>query len=72
MTMVRDRGRLRPLVVTLYPNGTMGLRPSKTRKEEIISLESCYETAIKQRVAREQAERSAGKKKSFKRGLIRK
>lgn len=61
-TVVRDRGKVRELVVTLYPNGTLGLRPLKTRQEEVLTLESCYSLAVKQRVARERAEKLAKKK----------
>ena len=54
---VRDRGKIRNLVITLFPNGTVGLRPSGTRKLEIVTLDSCYSLAVKQRVAREKAEK---------------
>jgi len=58
---VREAGKLRPLVVTIYPNGTIGLRPSKTRREEIITLEAAWSLGVKQRVAREQAIQRAAK-----------
>lgn len=61
-TLVRDRGKVRELVVTLYPNGTIGLRPIKTRHEEITTLDSIYSLAVKQRVAKERAEKLAKKK----------
>lgn len=61
-TVVRDRGRVRELVVTLYPNGTLGLRPLKTRQEEVLTLESCYHLAVRQRVAKEQAEKKERKR----------
>ena len=54
---VRDCGKVRALVVTLYPNGTIGLRPQKTRREEIVTLDSVYSLAVKQRVAKERTER---------------
>lgn len=62
MSMVRDRGKLKALVATIYPNGTLGLRPEKTRREEVITLESCYGLAIKQRAARERAAKLEAKK----------
>jgi hypothetical protein len=58
---VRDRGRSRRIVVTLYPNGTVGLRQEKTRREEIVSLASCWGLAVKQRVAQERADKKKGK-----------
>ena len=61
--MVRDAGRMRRLAVTLYPNGVLGIRPEKTRREEIVSLEAVYGLAVKQRVAKEQAERRAKAKR---------
>ena len=59
---VRDRGKYRRLVISLYPNDTIGLRPEKMRKEEIVSIESCYVLAIKQRVAQERRDKLALKK----------
>ena len=59
---IRDCGKVRNLIVTLYPNDTIGLRPAKTRREEIVSLESCYGLGVKQRVAAERAEKLAKKK----------
>jgi hypothetical protein len=56
----RERGRLRRIVATLYPSGVLGLRPERCRREETITLESCYSIAVKQRVA---AERAARRKK---------
>lgn len=56
---IRDGARLRPLVVTLYPGGVIGLRPSKTRREELLTVEAAYSLAIKQRVAKERAEKKA-------------
>ena len=59
LSTVRDRGHVRQLVVSLYPNGTVGLRPMKTRQEEIVTLDSIYSLAIKQRVAKERTEKKA-------------
>ena len=60
--LVRDMGKLKRLVVTIYPNGTLGLRPEKTRREEAVLLTACYGLAIKQRVAKERADKK-GKRK---------
>ena len=59
---VRDRGVVRNLVVTIFPNGAVGLRPERTQQTEIVTLDSIYALAIKQRVARERAEKLAKKK----------
>ena len=48
---IRDGGKVRQLVVTLYPNGTIGLRPQGTRREEVYPLEAIYFAAVKARVA---------------------
>lgn len=60
---IRDAGKPRRIVITLYPGDTLGLRPEKTRREEFISLTTVYEYAIKPRVRKEQAERRARKGK---------
>lgn len=60
--MVRDGGRPRPLVVTIYPHGFIGLRPKGTRREEIVTLSDCYYVGVKQRVMRERAEKKAKRK----------
>lgn len=59
---VRDRGRIRQLVVTLYPNGLIGIRPAGTRQEETTTIESVWSLATKQRVARERVEKKAKRK----------
>lgn len=64
--MVRDRGRLRNIVVTLFPNDTLGLRLAKTRKTEIVTLESIYSLAVKQRVALERAEKRKARTEKLK------
>ncbi len=59
---IRDGAKRRPLVITLYPGGVIGLRPSKTRREELLTVEAAYSLAIKQRVAKERAEKKARKR----------
>lgn len=61
MSVVRDCGKTRRLVVSLYPNGLVGIRPEKTRREEYVTLEAVYGYAIKARVAKQQAERRKAK-----------
>lgn len=56
---VRDGARRRRLVVTLYPAGMIGIRPERTRREETLSLEAVFHTAVKARVAAEKAARKA-------------
>lgn len=60
--VVRDTGKFRPLVVTLYPNGTVGIRPQGTRREETYPLDAVYHAAMKARVAAERAAKLAKKK----------
>lgn len=48
---IRDGGKTRNLVITLYPNGMIGLRPQGTRREETYPLEAVYFAAVKARVA---------------------
>jgi hypothetical protein len=51
--LVRDGGRLRRLVVTVYPNGTIGLRPERTRREEVVSAGGIWQRAVRDRVVAE-------------------
>lgn len=60
---VRDAGKIRELIVTLYGNNTIGLRPSSTRREETVTFESCWSLGVKQRVVAERAEKIAKKGK---------
>lgn len=60
---IRDGAKLRNLVITLYPGGVIGLRPEKTRREELLSVEAAYSLAIKQRVARERVEKKARRRR---------
>jgi len=59
---IRDGAKRRTLVITLYPGGVIGLRPSKTRREELLTVEAAYGLAIKMRVAQERAEKQARKR----------
>lgn len=57
---VRDRG-LRPLIVTVV-GSLLELRPKGLRNRETLDLAACYGLAVRQRVAREKAERQAERK----------
>ena len=59
---VRDGGKLRDLIVTIYPGGTLGLRPWMTRREEFISPAACYDNAVKNRVLKERRLKLEAKK----------
>ncbi|OGT57555.1 MAG: hypothetical protein A3E01_08435 [Gammaproteobacteria bacterium RIFCSPHIGHO2_12_FULL_63_22] len=57
---VRERG-LRPLVATIH-GSLLLLRPKGLRSEEALDLGSAWSLAVKQRVARQQAEKRAARK----------
>ena len=57
----RDRSRMRRIVITLYPSGVIGLRLERTRQEELLPLQTAYETAVRARVAFERARKSKRK-----------
>jgi hypothetical protein len=54
--------RGRRLVCTLGPGDVLYLRPLRRRQGEGIDLASCYDLAIKRRVARERWEKARAKK----------
>ena len=59
---VRERG-FRPLIATLH-GSVLLLRPKGLRREEVLDLGAAWSLAVKQRVAREQAERKAARKRT--------
>lgn len=59
--IVRDRGARR-VIVTLYPDGTIGLRPERTRREEVVDASWLWQDTVKRRVAFERAQKRAAKK----------
>jgi hypothetical protein len=63
---VRDKG-LRPVVATIT-GSILELRAKGLRSRETLDLASCYGLAVKQRVAREKAERKAARAAKGKRG----
>ena len=58
---VRDRG-MRAIIATIE-HGTLTLRAKGLRSRETLDLAWCYQTAVKQRVAMERAERKLKRKK---------
>lgn len=60
---IRDGVKRRRIVVTLYPSNVIGLRPEKTRREEFISVESAWSTAVKMRVNSERMEKKKARRK---------
>lgn len=57
---VRERG-FRPLIATI--SGSVFLiRPKGLRREEVLDVAAAWSLAVKQRVARERAERRAARK----------
>ena len=58
---VRYRSKLRPIAITLYPNGMLGLRLHGTRLEVEIDPHSIYDLAMKIHVATNRAERRKGR-----------
>lgn len=57
---VRDKG-LRPIIVTLH-GSIIELRAKGLRSTEVLDLAAAYGIALKQRLAREKAERQARRK----------
>ena len=55
--LIRDGGKARELVVTVYPE-FITLRLLGTRREEVVHLESAYFGAIKARVFKDKMERA--------------
>jgi len=54
----RDRDRV---IVTLYPNGTLGFRKKRCRREYVLSLAAAYRLAIEVEVRAEKAKKKDGK-----------
>lgn len=62
---IRDRG-LREVIVTIT-GGILELRAKGLRQREVLDVSSLYYQAVKQRVARERAEKIAARKARSKR-----
>jgi hypothetical protein len=56
-TTIRDEGKSRRIVITLYPSGVIGLRPEKTRREELLTVDAAWAAAVRMRVSRERADK---------------
>lgn len=63
----RERGKYRPIIITVYPAGHLGLRLEGMRSEETIPIQAVYERAIKARLAVEAQEKL--RKKAEKAGV---
>lgn len=48
--MVWERGRPRPIIVTLYPSGLIGFRAKGIKKEFYLTIETAYMCALKAEV----------------------
>lgn len=57
-----SRGKLRRIIVTLYPNDTIGFRLEKTRQEELLPIGAAYVYASRLRVAAEKRARAEARK----------
>ena len=57
---VYSRGA-RPVLVTIYPDGVIGLRLSKHRREEFVNASDMYRQAVATRVASERAAKRKAK-----------
>lgn len=54
---VFSSGARRKVVVTVYPDGTIGLRLLRSRREEYVSADHIYRQAVIERVAFERAQK---------------
>lgn len=59
--LVYSRGS-RQVIVAIYPDGIIGLRLSKHRREEFVSASDTYRRAVTTRVALERATKRAKRK----------
>jgi len=63
--LLDSRAKARPIdevVVTLYPNGTIGFRAARTRKTFTLPLATCYRLAIEAQVKADKAEKAKARK----------
>lgn len=67
LTDSRLRARERDqVIVTLYPNGTIGLRAKRTRREYTLALATVYTLAIRAHVDNEKREKAKAKREKSK------
>jgi hypothetical protein len=65
---IRDGGRERQIIVTIYPDGTLGFRLKRTRREYCLSAAACYQRAVAQAVAADKPKR---RRRTVSRSMIR-
>lgn len=65
---VRDGGRERQVIVTVYPDGTLGFRLKRTRREYCLSAAACFNRAVAQAAAAERPKRT---RRAVDRGILR-
>lgn len=56
-----ERGRHRPIIVTVYQNGLMGFRLKNLRKEYCLTVETAYLLAIKAELVGRERKTKKGK-----------
>jgi len=61
-TMIRERGRPRPIVVILHPQGTIGFRAKGCRAEYQLPLDYCYRQAAAAHVAAQRKAKAQARK----------
>lgn len=59
---VFSSGSRRPVIVTIYPDGLIGLRLHKQRREEVVPADVVYREAVVARVAFERAQKRKAKR----------
>jgi len=58
-----ERSCLRPIIVTVYPEGTISFRLKRSRREYTLPIEACYHLAVKaETIAIEKSKRKAKRK----------
>jgi len=50
-SMIREQGQMRPIVVILHPQGTIGFRAKGYRREYQLPVDYCYRQAVAAKVA---------------------
>ena len=58
-----ERSQRRPIVVTIFPHGEIGFRLKGTRTTYALSIEGCYDLAVKTALKAQAKERKARKDK---------
>jgi uncharacterized ParB-like nuclease family protein len=70
---IYDRGKTRPVIVSVEPPNVIGFRLKGCRKTYYLTAEGCFMKAVQAAVAAEKREKAKAKKKrktSVKRGVI--